>query len=286
MNMLSSLKLLHCDENRLQFIAKKELTLFELQSLFHASKKHWNQCTDFNEPILYKGQCYTISFKPKEFTHPVSFDDVTILYEDCFVILAFKPPFLLVHDDGHTQDTLQARIDAHLMMQGAIYPCQAIHRIDYEASGLLLFSKHPFFQPYFDFQMQQHQIKKEYQCIVEGKFPSSIHEICKPIGKDRHQAKKMRISKNGKPSKTIITAVESNKNASKLTIEITTGRKHQIRVHLASLGYPIYNDPLYGVRKDQKGLLLQSHKLSFKLPFQKQSLQIECPDEPRMCLKD
>lgn len=85
---------------------------------------------------------------------------------------------------------------------------------------------------------------------------------------------------------TKITAIESNKNTSKLTIEITTGRKHQIRVHLASLGFPIYNDPLYGVRKDQKGLLLQSHKLSFKLPFQKQCLQIECPDEPRMCLKD
>ncbi len=286
MNMLSLLQILHCDENRLQFIPKKEISLLELQSLFHASKKHWNQCTDFKEPWLHKDQCYTISFKPKEFCRSLSFNDVTILYEDCFVIVAFKPPFLLVHDDGLAKDSLQSRIDGYLMMQGALYPSQAIHRIDYEASGLLLFSKHPFFQPYFDYQMQSHQIKKEYQCIVEGKFPSSIHEIDKPIGKDRHHAQKMRIAKNGKPSKTKILSVTTKQNVSKLNIEITTGRKHQIRVHLASLGYPIYNDPLYGTRKDKSGLLLQSHKLVFSLPFQDKNMSVECPEEPRMHLED
>lgn len=88
----------------------------------------------------------TIYFNYPEKKVEINYEPVNILYEDAFLIAAFKPPFLLVHDDGNSQDTLQARINGYLQLNGNKYPAQAIHRIDYETSGLVLFCKHPFFQ--------------------------------------------------------------------------------------------------------------------------------------------
>lgn len=284
MNMLSSIQLLQCTEKYLQFIPKQDLLLEELQALFYASKRHWNRCTNFHEKKLHQGQSYTIHFNENEPFEAVSFQDVSIVYENLYVIVAFKPAFLLVHSDGLQTDTLQARLNAYLMMQGWPYPCQAIHRIDKEASGLVLFCKHPFFQPFFDYQMQKHIIQKEYQCIVEGIFPQSIQVIDAPIARDRHNAKKMRIATRGKSCHTHIKERQIHGQNTMLHIQITTGRKHQIRVHLASCGYPIFNDPLYGTKKDDRGLLLQSILLSFKLPFDEQTITIQSPKDARMYL--
>ena len=105
----------------------------------------------------------TIYFNYPEKEVEINYEPVNILYEDAFLIAAFKPPFLLVHDDGNSQDTLQARINGYLQLNGNKYPAQAIHRIDYETSGLVLFCKHPFFQAYCDKNMEEHHIKKEFK---------------------------------------------------------------------------------------------------------------------------
>lgn len=132
--------------------------IFETFCISKTHKKHLK--IDENNKTIY------FNYPKREVE--INYEPVNILYEDAFLIAAFKPPFLLVHDDGNSQDTLQARINGYLQLNGNKYPAQAIHRIDYETSGLVLFCKHPFFQAYCDKNMEEHHIKKDYIALVQG----------------------------------------------------------------------------------------------------------------------
>lgn len=285
MNMTASYNILQCTPYQLRFQVMKPIRLDELRNHFFCSKKHWNRCTDFSIPTLEPKKNYTISFKMQAKSCEYSNHPVSVVYEDSFCIVAFKPAFLLVHDDGHHTDTLQGRINAYLDSQKWPYNAQAIHRIDTEASGLVLFCKFPFFQPFFDHQMGTHLIQKEYLCIVKGILSSKHGILQNPIAKDRHDAKKMRISKTGKPCSTLYTVLEEKSNTSLIQVQIQTGRRHQIRVHMKNLGHPIYNDPLYGKIEDSRGMLLQSNQLRFHVPFQKDPVTLISPKDPRMILE-
>ena len=190
-----------------------------------------------------------------------SFEQVEILYEDETLIIANKPPFLLVHSDGNEKDTLQARVNGYLQMNGYTLWAQAIHRIDYETSGLVLFCKHPFFQAYYDDLMQTHTIKKEYIAIVQGNTNYKHKIVRTNLSRDRHNAKKMIAHPQGKECISIFHTIQNFSNYSLIKVEIKTGRKHQIRVQCKSLNHPIVNDPLYGKVMNADGLYLQSHKI-------------------------
>ena len=133
--------------------------------------------------------------------------------------------------------------------------------------------------------MGTHLIQKEYLCIVKGILSSKHGILQNPIAKDRHDAKKMRISKMGKPCSTLYTVLEEKSNTSLIQVQIQTGRRHQIRVHMKNLGHPILNDPLYGNIEDQRGLLLQSWRLRFQAPFQEETVTVISPKDPRMTIK-
>lgn len=239
--------------------------LFEAFSISKAHKKYLK--IDESKKIIYfqypKNLC-NASYKP-----------VTILYEDPSLIVAFKPPFMLVHSDGNNTDNLQDSVNGYLEMQGYPYKAQAIHRIDYETSGLVLFCKHPFFQAYYDKNMQNHAIQKEYIALVQGKTHFKNKKVVTYISRDRHNAKKMIIHPNGKECISIFTTLKNYENTSLIQVRILTGRKHQIRVQCQSLHHPILNDPLYGKIIDHSGLLLQSHRIQFN------EIDITCPQEKR-----
>lgn len=206
----------------------------------------------------------TIYFNYPEKEVEINYEPVNILYEDAFLIAAFKPPFLLVHDDGNSQDTLQARINGYLQLNGNKYPAQAIHRIDYETSGLVLFCKHPFFQAYCDKNMEEHHIKKDYIALVQGHTNYKNKKIVSNIARDRHNAKKMFIHPNGKESISIFNTLKNYKDYSLIQVTILTGRKHQIRVQWCFFEASHLNDSLYGGKRiDNTGLLLQSHHIQF-----------------------
>ncbi len=190
-----------------------------------------------------------------------SFVPVEIIYEDETLLVVNKPPFLLVHTDGQAEDTLQARVNGYLQLKGYTLWAQAIHRIDYETSGLVLFCKHPFFQAYFDHIMQTHEIQKEYIAIVDKNTNYKNKKITSYISRDRHNAKRMIINPKGKQCISIFNTLLNFDTYSLLKIEIKTGRKHQIRVQCQSLNHPIINDPLYGKVINNDGLYLQSHKI-------------------------
>ncbi len=240
----------------------------ELFEYFNISKNH-------KKYLIIDENKKQIKFHYPEKAVETSFEPVHIIYEDKTLLVVNKPSFLLVHSDGNTKDTLQARVNGYLQLNGYSLWAQAIHRIDYETSGLVLFCKHPFFQSYYDKKMENHEIKKEYIAIVSKNTSYKNKEIISYISRDRHNAKKMIINPKGKKCISIFNTILNFDTYSLIRVEIKTGRKHQIRVQCQSLKHPIINDPLYGEIINKDGLYLQSNKIKID------NSEFICPEETR-----
>lgn len=179
-----------------------------------------------------------------------------VLYEDDFVLVANKPPGMLVHSDGTGKkrelNALVARyyLDNHI--QAKVRP---VHRLDEDTSGCVLYSKCAFFQPFLDAMLSEKKIRREYLALAEGVCGWSSKRITLPIGRDRHQSGRQRISQSGKEAITNVRVLQRDPKERFMLLhcELETGRTHQIRVHLAALGHPLLSDPLYG----QKSALIQ-----------------------------
>ena len=170
--------------------------------------------------------------------------------------------------------------------RGDVRP-QAAQRLDVETTGLVLFSLDPVTQPALDAEVAGRDMRKEYLAVVAGRFPWAQKAIDAPIGRDRHDAKKMRVCKEGqgKPASTLVRKLAFKGGRTLLSVELLSGRRHQIRVHLASLGSPIVGDGLYGgVRADaargESGLLLHAFREELRHPATGEplSLQAEWPE--------
>lgn len=212
---------------------------------------------------------------------PIYVKGVPVVYEDDYVLVANKKPFLLVHGDGNQEDSLTARVNWHLAQNGAPFPAQPVNRIDYEASGLVLFAKHPLVKSYLDQQMEDGTARKEYLAVIDGRVQNREIDINNPIGRNRHEAEKMMVYTKGKPAHTHISRLKLYNDKTLVKAAITTGRKHQIRVHLANLGYPIMNDPLYGMVSNKKGLMLQAYHLQFLEPFTSEPVDVQLEMDSR-----
>ncbi len=212
---------------------------------------------------------------------PMFFGAVPIVYEDDWCLVANKKPFMLVHGDGNQEDSLSARVNSYLAGSGWPFAAQPVNRIDYEASGLVLFAKHPLAQNALAKQFEDGTAKKEYLAVIDGRVENREIDINNPIARNRHEAEKMMVYKKGKPAHTHISRLKLFNDKSLVRAIISTGRKHQIRVHLANIGYPIMNDPLYGVVRNNKGLMLQAYRLAFRQPFSNEKIEIELPMDTR-----
>ncbi len=182
------------------------------------------------------------------------------MYEDGVLLVVDKPANILVHSDGTASRTLTDAVVVHLAAEGARRRPQAVQRLDVGTSGLVLFSLTAEFQPALDAQVAGHGMHKRYLAVVGGSFPAGERVIDRPLGRDRHDARRMRVSPTGKAATTRVRRLAHAGGRSLLEVELLTGRRHQIRVHLASMGFPIVGDELYGGAPCTDGLLL--HALS------------------------
>lgn len=182
-----------------------------------------------------------------------------IVYQDRVLCAVDKPQGLLVHGDGSGADTLTARLAASLAKRGFPGLPQAVQRLDVETTGLVLFSLADELQPMLDAQVAGHQMSKRYLAIVRGSLPKDDWlELDGPIARDRHDARKMRVGRTGKPSLTRVRTLAHSGGRSLVLVELLSGRRHQIRVHLAHAGHPIVGDALYGGQPAKEGLMLHA----------------------------
>ncbi len=207
--------------------------------------------------------------------------ELSVVYEDEFLVVVNKPKGLLVHSDGEEETTLTDIVESYYADKPYICP-QPLHRLDRETCGMVVYSKSIIFQPLFDKLLSEKQIRRNYLAFVSGTmYEDESLVINKAIGKDRHNANKRVIYKDGQPALTKVRSLGTRKGISILRCTLDTGRTHQIRVHLASEKLPILNDDLYGVESDKlRRMGLIASELDIYHPFRYEEIHLEC-DLPR-----
>lgn len=176
-----------------------------------------------------------------------------IIYEDESIIVVNKSTGITVIPtrDGHVK-SLKEVLDFQLGIEAFV-----VHRIDRETSGIVIFAKNEEAHRHLNNQFLKRKVIKEYICLSNGTTQEEWIEINKPILKDT-RSKLVRIHPTGKKAISHFKSIENSKKFSKNIIRIETGRMHQIRIHLASVGHPILGDELYN--KNPKILLSQFKK--------------------------
>lgn len=205
-------------------------------------------------------------------------DELRIIYEDEVLLACDKPAGMLVHSDGTPSRTLTDAVAEHLAAAGRPDVCpQAVQRLDVETTGLTLFSLDKATQGALDAQVAGHDMRKRYLAVVAGRFPWANRVVSVPIGRDRHNARRMRACRpgQGKSAETRVTRLSEKGGRSLLLVELVTGRRHQIRVHLASLGFPLVGDALYGGARSASGLLLHAWSEDVIHPVSGERLHLE-----------
>lgn len=220
-----------------------------------------------DELVVYKDE-NKIDFEP-------SLKRCEVLYEDDLLLAVHKEKGIIIHDDS-SNDALANQVAAYYLYSEQIHPVRYLHRLDRETSGIVLFSKELFFQPLLDEMMQKKEIHRCYYAWVKGKMKIGSFTINKPIGKDRHVNGKMCISSTGKDAITHVEVIRSKGDYTLVRCILETGRTHQIRVHLASIGHSIVNDELYGTRDVKYSqMALWAYQLKFVHPITHESMCIE-----------
>lgn len=210
---------------------------------------------------------------------------LNVLYEDPWLMAVDKPAGIIVHGDGTATHTLTGLVARHLQAQGrdrTASEVQPLQRLDRDTTGIVLFSLSKETQPAFDRLIAERAVRKRYLAIVDRRFPAA-KTMQQSIGRDRHDSRRMRVSRTGKTAHTEVTRIAytaSNSHGparSLLSVDLHTGRKHQIRVHLSHAGFPIVGDVLYGGTRSTAGLMLHAAEMSFSHPVTGEPICIRAP---------
>ncbi len=245
------------------------------------------------EKVLYNGKIPSASTMTKcgdevevlddlDFSISVMPEDIplSIVYEDDDLLIVNKSSGMVVHPAaGNYSGTLvNALLYRFQLSKGSssIRP-GIVHRIDKDTSGLMVVAKTDRAQEALSEMIQKKKIERTYLALVDGVIPHSTGTIEVPIGRDLENRQKMAVTEGGKDSRTHFEVIKRYRDKTLVKCKLDTGRTHQIRVSFAYIGYPIYNDPIYGKRKQttQFGQFLHSFSIRFIHPFTLQELYFE-----------
>lgn len=209
-----------------------------------------------------------------------------ILYEDDDILVVNKPKGMVVHPaPGHYSGTLVNAIIFHCKenlsgINGVLRP-GIVHRIDMNTTGSLLICKNDKSHRFLAEQLKEHSITRKYHAIVYGNLKEDSGTIASPIGRHPVERKKMSTkAKNGRPAVTHYQVLERFGNFTYIECQLETGRTHQIRVHMSSIGHPILGDDLYGPSKcpyTLDGQTLHAKILGIVHPTTKEYMEFDAP---------
>ena len=207
--------------------------------------------------------------------------DLPILYEDDDVIVVNKPSGLLTHAKGGLSDepTVAEIIRPKTSFATDTDRPGIVHRLDRDTSGLLIIAKNPESAAHLQRQFAERTAKKTYIAITDSKPKLNAAKIDLPIGRNPSAPSTFRIDPNGKPAQTTYHVLAENDAQSLVELKPTTGRTHQLRVHLVHLNAPILGDRVYGKSSDCR-MMLHAQKLEITLPSgERKVFEAEIPDE-------
>ena len=209
-----------------------------------------------------------------------------VVYEDGDVIVVNKPVGLVVHPaPGHPDGTLVNALLYHCGntlsgINGELRP-GIVHRIDRDTSGLIIAAKNDRAHLALAAQLQDHSLARVYEAVAVGNLREDAGTVDAPIGRHPVNRKKMAIDhRNGRPAVTHWSVLGRYPGYTHVECRLETGRTHQIRVHLASIGHPLLGDVVYGSKKPWPGLAgqcLHARKLRFVHPTTGKLVELECP---------
>ena len=233
-----------------------------------------------DEVALQVPDMQPLDIKPEEIP-------LDILYEDEWLMVVNKPKDMVVHPSaGHMEGTLVNAVMAHCGehlsgINGVLRP-GIVHRIDMDTTGALVICKSDFAHQSLAEQLSVHSITRKYRAIVHGNLKEDEGTVRGAIGRHPTDRKKMAINeRNGKPAVTHYRVLERFGNYTYIECQLETGRTHQIRVHMASIGHPLLGDAVYGPKKcpvkNLQGQTLHAMVLGFIHPRTGAYMEFEAP---------
>lgn len=231
----------------------------------------------FNDEIVIHDE----DMKIEESIEPVKMD-LDIVYEDEYLMVINKPSGLVVHPgSGNYNNTLVNGLmyyTKNLSDIGGEARPGIVHRIDKDTSGLLLVAKTNQVHELLAQDFKNKRIQREYIALLDGVFMQGSATIDAPIGRDKNNREKMAVVEDGKHAVTHMKVLKRYDKYTLVSCILETGRTHQIRVHMAYIGYPVHNDPVYSKREtDHFGQFLHSYKMKFIHPITKKEMEFVCP---------
>jgi 23S rRNA pseudouridine1911/1915/1917 synthase len=213
-----------------------------------------------------------------------------LLYEDARILIVDKPPGLLSvpsSPEATEEDTVLARVRDYVRRLRPRQPYVGlVHRLDRDTSGALAYALDPEMREALRTLFRHHRIKRQYSALVAGAPREDRGEVDLPL-REEYEGGRRGVARPGEPARPALTrwrVVERFPGAALLDVELETGRQHQIRVHLAHVGWPVLGDSVYGqdVRSPVRvrRQMLHAQRLGFAHPGTGQSLQVESPLPP------
>lgn len=272
----------------------KELTRSRLQQLIRSGSVLVNGVQQKASHLVQAGDACVVLLPPPApsalIAAPVAF---SCLHEDEDLLVLAKPPGVVVHPAcGHQEGTLVHGLLHHCQnlsgINGELRP-GIVHRLDKDTSGVMVVAKSDLAHHALVDQFKGREVKKIYQALVQGVPTGKAGRVDLPIGRHPVQRKKMAVREDGREAVTNWRVVEEFiLGFALLEIRLETGRTHQIRVHMASLGHPVAGDAVYGRRNSlflQLGIVrqcLHAHTLAFSHPRTGEFLEFTAPLWPDM----
>lgn len=216
---------------------------------------------------------------------------LSIVYEDEDIAVIDKPKGMVVHpaagnEDGTLVNALLYHMGDRLSGIGGEKRPGIVHRIDKDTSGLLVIAKNDFAHTILSEGLKTHRIDREYMAVAVGNFKDDGGTVSRPIGRNPRDRKKMAVVAGGREAVTHYRVAERFHGYTLLALKLETGRTHQIRVHMASIGHPLLGDTVYGgggtkFEKQQGDLLvgqtLHAYRLTLTHPRSGETMSFESP---------
>ncbi|UOQ92553.1 RluA family pseudouridine synthase [Halobacillus shinanisalinarum] len=240
--------------------------------------KHWKQTQ------VYAGDALRIKlFEPQPLEVIPTYFEINVLYEDDHLLVVNKPGGMDTHPNNPDQtNTLVNAVAFYFQASGIEAKPKYVHRLDRDTSGAILFAKHDLAIAMLGELLKKRGISRTYLAWAHGKIKPNNGVINHPIGKDRHHPARRRVSSGGQDAETRYELIkyDAQQKASLVKLKLSTGRTHQIRVHLSYIGHPLLGDELYGGKPAGFGKqALHAAKLSFSHPFTEEVIECLAPPE-------